>query len=107
MTEESDGRGMYRFRAEDCIAFLEEHTGVVAEALQCTCGCGGSLWIARTPRALCIVTEFSPKPVLRLLGLETQVEFNSYREHLLAFLPIEGNAMYYEKLDAAWARGLS
>jgi hypothetical protein len=97
---------MYRFKREECIAFLEEHAGA-AEELRCGCGCGGSVWIARTPRALCIVTEFSTKPVLRLLGLETQVEFDLYRDRAQSHLPVAGNEGFYQKLDAAWARGLS
>lgn len=100
-------RGMYRFKAEDCIAFLEDYTKVKSEALRCTCGCGGSVWIARTPRALCIVTEFSTEPEMMLVGLETQGEFDSYRKRLQKRLPVADNAAYYQKLDAAWSRGFS
>jgi len=35
------------------------------------------------------------------------VEFDLYRDRAQSHLPVAGNEGFYQKLDAAWARGLS
>jgi hypothetical protein len=94
----------YCFPEADCRQALRDCTKADVEVLLCSCGCDSPVLWARDVRALWIVSSRSADPSLRVLGLETQKEFDRYRGRMVS---IGWEPGWLVRLDNAWRRGLS